>query len=100
MTLVLSSRFTNPNTRRRAAIRAAHEIDEDALIELLNAHLTEGVRISRYSSAGFHRKSSAHQTTHHPRNEVTQDQHYAPVTSSRVNFRFDFRRLSPASSNR
>ena len=58
------------------------------------------VRISRYSSAGFHRKSSAHQTTHHPRNEVTQDQHYAPVTSSRVNFRFDFRKLSPANSSR
>jgi integrase/recombinase XerC len=51
MTLVLSSRFTNPNTRRRAAIRAAHEIDEDALIELLNTHLTEGGRRREKTSA-------------------------------------------------
>ncbi len=44
MTLVTASRFSNPITRRRAAIRAAHELDEEALLELLNAHLTEGGR--------------------------------------------------------
>ncbi len=52
MTLVTASRFSNPSTRRRAAIRAAHDLDEEALLELLNAHLTEGGRRREKTSSG------------------------------------------------
>jgi Phage integrase, N-terminal SAM-like domain len=51
MTLVSSSRFSDPNTRRRVAIRAAHELDEDSLVELLNTYLTEGGRRREKTSA-------------------------------------------------